>query len=176
MILYYLRTYDDTHFFSTGGLWYYTDELRPGQIASTYRSVITNASKELLVFSDFMIPKETPVFPSRSRMYQYLKNYTGHFGLEKHIKYNCDVRKVDKSHDYASTGRWDVKYQDGEHGGVKTETFDGVIVCSGGFGDTYIPEIPGYEDFEGLTMHSNVYREPDSFRGKRVIVIGRYEC
>ncbi|XP_070532033.1 flavin-containing monooxygenase 5-like [Ptychodera flava] len=156
-----------------GGLWYFTEKLRPGQVAATYRSIITNASKELLVFSDFPLPKETPVFPSRKRVYKYLKDYADHFGLKKYIRYNCNVVQVVPATDHASSGKWNVHFQDerGQDGG-KIETFDGVIVCSGGFGDIYVPQIPGIEEFQGLTMHSNQYREPSPFEGKRVVVVG----
>ncbi|XP_070532034.1 dimethylaniline monooxygenase [N-oxide-forming] 2-like [Ptychodera flava] len=156
-----------------GGLWYFTEKLRPGQVAATYRSIITNTSKEIFVYSDFPLPKETPVFPPRQRIHQYLKDYADHFGLEKYIRYNCNVVQVVPATDHASSGKWNVHFQDGRgQDGGKIETFDGVIVCSGGFGDIYVPQISGIEDYEGLTMHSNQYREPSPFEGKRVVVVG----
>ncbi|XP_070532035.1 flavin-containing monooxygenase 5-like [Ptychodera flava] len=155
-----------------GGLWYYTNEVRQGQIGACYRSLWSNTPKALMSFTDFPLPREFPVFPSQRQMHEYLKQYAEHFGLEKYIRYKTNVVSVDKSGDYLSSGKWDVHFQDGGTREIRTETFDAVMVCTGGFGDVYIPNIPGCEQFRGLTMHANKYREPAPFAGKRVVIVG----
>ena len=42
----------------TGGLWYYTDHVRPNEGAGAYEDLITNDGKELMAFSDYPIPEE----------------------------------------------------------------------------------------------------------------------
>ncbi|XP_077987016.1 dimethylaniline monooxygenase [N-oxide-forming] 2-like [Glandiceps talaboti] len=155
-----------------GGVWYYTPELRPGQVGAVYRSVITNVTKELLGFSDFRFPKEAPLFPTNTKIYSYLKDYSRHFGLDKYINYNRRVMKVNPSPDHNVSGKWDVEVQDCQNDNVQIETFDFVMMCTSGFGEVYTPAIPGFEDFQGMSLHANSYREPDRFRGKSVIVVG----
>ncbi|XP_077867081.1 flavin-containing monooxygenase 5-like [Saccoglossus kowalevskii] len=77
--------------------------------------------------------------------------------------------------DYETTGQWDVSYVEGGNGGgdVTVETFDGIMMCSGGgLGKPYIPAIPGLDKFKGITIHGNAYRQPAPFIGKKVIVVG----
>ena len=36
----------------------------------------------------------------------------------------------------------------------------------------YIPDIPGFDIFQGYTVHSRQYRVPDTYRGQKVICVG----
>ncbi|XP_006819046.1 dimethylaniline monooxygenase [N-oxide-forming] 4-like [Saccoglossus kowalevskii] len=156
-----------------GGIWYYTEDLRPGQSSAAYKSIISNNSKETLCFSDFPFQKEDPALVTYDTITQYLVNYANHFGLGKYIYYNRNVVKVEMCKDYETTGQWDVSYVDGGSGDVTVETFDGIMVCSGGgFGKPYIHAISGLDKFKGITIHGNAYRQPAPFIGKKVIVVG----
>jgi len=46
-----------------------------------------------------------------------------------------------------------------------------LLVCTGMFGNPYIPDIPGMRN-HARVMHSHHYQIPEPFRGKRVIIIG----
>nr|XP_002736813.1 PREDICTED: dimethylaniline monooxygenase [N-oxide-forming] 4-like [Saccoglossus kowalevskii] len=157
-----------------GGVWYYTEDLRPGQSSAAYKSIISNNTKETLCFSDFPLRKEDPAYLPYDAVTQYLVNYANHFGLGKYIHYNRNVVKVEMCKDYETTGQWDVSYVEGGNGGgdVTVETFDGIMMCSGGgLGKPYIPAIPGLDKFKGITIHGNAYRQPAPFIGKKVIVV-----
>lgn len=52
------------------------------------------------------------------------------------------------------------------------EQFDGVMICNGHYHTPNIPHLPEDEIFEGHQMHSHDYRDPETFRNKRVLVIG----
>ena len=41
-----------------GGIWYYTDHIRPNQGAAGYKELVANDGKELMAFSDFPMPEE----------------------------------------------------------------------------------------------------------------------
>ena len=56
---------------------------------------------------------------------------------------------------------------DGSHRTV--EPFDRVAVCSGLHQVPKVPDIPGA--FKGLVIHSQDYKEPSIFDGKRVVVV-----
>nr|XP_006816474.1 PREDICTED: dimethylaniline monooxygenase [N-oxide-forming] 2-like [Saccoglossus kowalevskii] len=74
-----------------GGIWYYTEQLRKGQAAATYDSVVTNRSKEMSCFSDFPFPKEWPPFLSRLRVHDK-PHFPSYPGLETFdgIKIHCN--------------------------------------------------------------------------------------
>lgn len=53
-----------------------------------------------------------------------------------------------------------------------TKDYDAVIVCSGHFNVGSYPQIPGRESFAGKQLHSHDYREPEPYKGKKILVIG----
>nr|XP_006823412.1 PREDICTED: dimethylaniline monooxygenase [N-oxide-forming] 5-like [Saccoglossus kowalevskii] len=150
-----------------GGLWYYTEQLRKGQGAATYDSVVTNHSKEMSCFSDFPFPKAWPPFLSRLRVHEYLHSYADHFALKKYITFNANVIRIETAID----GGWTVIISNGI-GGKTEEIFDYVMVCTGVFSETHFPSYPGFENFDGIKIHSNEYRDSGKFKDKRVVVVG----
>eukprot|EP00058_Branchiostoma_floridae_P024609 XP_002610099.1 hypothetical protein BRAFLDRAFT_115204 [Branchiostoma floridae] len=156
-----------------GGVWYYSDDVRPNQGAAMYRSLITNSSKEMMSFSDFPFPKDTPPYLPYHRVYTYLQDYAQHFDLKKHIRFGTQVRRIEKTEDYNETGRWEVRtVQTGNSDVEQKEIFDAIMVCNGVFARPYVPDVPGLSDFSGVTMHSQEYRTAQQFTGKKVVVVG----
>ncbi|KAI8483285.1 hypothetical protein Bbelb_390260 [Branchiostoma belcheri] len=112
-----------------GGVWYYSDDVRPNQGAAMYRSLITNSSKEMMSFSDFPFPKDTPPYLPYHRVYTYLQDYAQHFDLKKHIRFGTQVSRIQKTEDFDETGRWEVRTVQTGHGdGEQKEIFDAVMV------------------------------------------------
>ncbi|XP_077870034.1 flavin-containing monooxygenase 5-like, partial [Saccoglossus kowalevskii] len=149
-----------------GGIWYYGDELRKGQVAATYDSVVTNISKEMLCFSDFPFPKEWPPFIPHKKVHQYLHSYAEHFGLKKYIRYNQDVLSIEKSGDDG----WNVVSMNSD-GRVK-EIFDHLMVCTGIYNKIHYPSYPGLDEFTGIQIHANQYRNTTGLTNKRIVVVG----
>lgn len=81
----------------------------------------------------------------------------------------CQVRQV---HDFHETGRWDIEIKDLETETVSTETFDGVIVCSGHHAEKHMPYFEGEEHFLGRRVHTQDYRSFKGYEDKRIVVIG----
>lgn len=59
---------------------------------------------------------------------------------------------------------------------AREELVDAVVVANGHYTMPHIPQLPGLEEFEaqcpGSVTHSRTYRDPDPFRGSRVLVVG----
>jgi indole-3-pyruvate monooxygenase len=110
-----------------------------------------------LPYLDF--PAETPRYPSRDQMIAYLERYTNHFALvpdfgeEVHSVTPCDKGWITttKSRVYRSNQ---------------------VIVATGYNAIPHMPTWPGQAHFRGRILHSSEYRNGNSFRGQRVLVIG----
>ncbi|KAG8517656.1 Dimethylaniline monooxygenase [N-oxide-forming] 5 [Galemys pyrenaicus] len=140
--------------------------------ASIYRSVIINSSKEMMCFSDYPIPDHFPNFMHNSQVLEYFRMYAKAFDLLKYIRFKTTVCSVKKRPDFPTSGQWEVVTECG--GKEETTVFDGVMVCTGHHTNAYLPldSFPGIEKFKGQYLHSRDYKNPNSFTGKRVIVIG----
>ncbi|KAH0502617.1 Dimethylaniline monooxygenase [N-oxide-forming] 5 [Microtus ochrogaster] len=126
----------------------------------------------MTAFSDYPIPDHYPNYMHNSKMMEYLRMYAKHFGLMKHIQFQTKVCTVRKRPDFSSSGQWDVVVE--ADGKQKAYIFDGVMVCSGHYNEKYLPlqDFAGITQFQGSYIHSWEYKNPDSFMGKRVVVIG----
>ena len=58
-----------------GGVWVYSDELRPGQGSAMYDCLVTNSSKAMMAFSDYPIPKDHPPYLSYKNVLKYVQDY-----------------------------------------------------------------------------------------------------
>ncbi len=148
-----------------GGLWNY-DETLPDGGGVMYRSLCTNTSKQTLPFSDFPLPQTAPDYPHRSEVLQYLREYASHFRLHRLIRLNTVVESVEP----AAQDRWTVRARRGAQ--VTTETFDGVVVCSGRDHFPQLRQLPGADTFAGQLLHSSRYKGTEAFAGSRVVVAG----
>ncbi|XP_077986909.1 flavin-containing monooxygenase 5-like [Glandiceps talaboti] len=155
-----------------GGVWIYSDELRPSQGSAVYDCLVTNSSKEMTCFSDFPFPRNAPPYLPHHLYLQYLRNYADHFNLHPYINFNCNVSKLQPADDYDSSGRWVVQLRRGAEAVEEVHIFDGVLVCSGMFKDARIPTYPGLDQFEGEVLHSNAFRKGKKFQDKNVLVVG----
>ncbi|XP_063282230.1 flavin-containing monooxygenase 3 [Pelobates fuscus] len=156
---------------NVGGLWGFTDYAEDGR-ASIYRSVFTNACKEMMCYPDFPIPDEYPNFMHNTLFLEYLSLYAEKFDLLRQIKFKTTVVSVKKSIDFTETGKWDVVTEcDGKQ---KLTTFNAVLLCTGHHVYPNLPlqSFPGIDKFKGQYMHNRDYKEPARYTGKRALIIG----
>ncbi|KAM5293536.1 flavin-containing monooxygenase 5-like isoform 1-T4 [Glossophaga mutica] len=154
-----------------GGLWRFQENPEEGR-ASIYKSVIINTSKEMMCFSDYPIPDHFPNFMHNSQVLEYIRMYAKEFDLLKYIQLKTTVCSVKKQPDFSTSGQWEVVTE--SEGKKKVNVFDGVMVCTGHHTNAHLPleSFPGIETFKGQYFHSRDYKHPESFTGKRVIIIG----
>uniref|UniRef100_A0A8C4LYW4 Flavin-containing monooxygenase n=1 Tax=Equus asinus TaxID=9793 RepID=A0A8C4LYW4_EQUAS len=142
-----------------GGLWRYEEKVEAGR-PSIYKSVTSNALKEMTAFSDYPFPDHFPNYLHNSKIMEYIRMYLKHFHLKKHIQSKvCSVRKHS---DLSSTGQCDVVVE--VEGKQKFFVFDGVMVCTGLYTNPFLP----LQNFPGI----GEYKTPEEFRGKKIIVVG----
>ncbi|CAN0845418.1 Probable flavin-containing monooxygenase 1 [Linum grandiflorum] len=172
-----------------GGLW-----------TCTLSTTRLQTPKPIFQFSDFPWPESvTDDFPPHDQVLDYLKSYSKHFGLNKHIQLNTKVVGINyrgvteeemeswsswggNGEAFSSRGRWEVEVS--RNGSCETEVFEVgfVILCVGKYSD--VPNIPefapgkGPEVFRGRVMHSMEYSDLGGdeagklVKGKRVAVVG----
>ena len=157
-----------------GGIWNYTEE-RSSDFAVAPKSTVCNLSKQMMSFSDFPIPMDFPNYMPSHVYQKYLEMYVEKFNLLEKITFNCRIMELKPASDYEQSGKWQVTREVVNGGdGVQriVQVFDAVIVCCGIYWDSFIPDIPGRNDFKGEQIHSSSYRDFKGFEDKRVLVVG----
>jgi lysine/ornithine N-monooxygenase len=117
---------------------------------------------------------DTP-FRHHSVVREYVEALVNRNGYDKLISYNTTVELAEKV-----GNEWRlVLSKDGDVRGEDEwweERFDAIIVASGHFNVPYIPSTEGLADLErahpGIVKHSKMFRGRESFRGKKVVVVG----
>ena len=153
-----------------GGQWAYAepDPVTGEVMSSVYHGLIMNTCRDTGGFSDFPAdPARYPSYFSHRKYLQFLDEYTEHFDLKRHIKFNTKVISCKQLQD----GKWSVVTAS-KDGLNSEEIYDAVFSCSGHNSIPKIPEFPGMKDFKGEISHSHLYRTPARFQGKRVAIIG----
>jgi len=140
-----------------GGLWVYDND---NGLSAAYASLHINSEPRATAYPGFPFPDDSPLFPSHTDVCAYLEAFADRFGITGRIRFGSRVTAVEPDGD-----RWTVTVE-----GAAPEPFDAVVVATGHQGVPAHPAIA--EEFTGEYLHSNAYREPEPFRGRRVLVVG----
>ena len=127
--------------------------------------------RELYEFPDWPLPPGTPNFTPGPIIAKYLSDFSDHFEITSHIRFNTIVTNIaERNTDDASSG-WIVTSSD-DHG-EKEEVFDLVVICIGLYSNVpNIAEFPDRESFAGEVMHNSKLKSPEQLAEKRVAVVG----
>ncbi len=138
--------------------------------SGVWPSMRTNTSRVMTCFSDLPHRPDTAVYPTNQAMGAYLQRYAEHFDLVLRVRMKTCVQEVDR--DPAGRG-WAVRFCDAE-GVQREEVHANLIIASGRFHKPVIPSIPGLSSFSGPggVAHAFKYRQPERYRGRRVLVAG----
>ncbi|MBZ3884895.1 Dimethylaniline monooxygenase [N-oxide-forming] 5 [Sciurus carolinensis] len=81
------------------------------------------------------------------------------------------VYSVKKRPDFSTSGQWEVVTEC--EGKKEVNVFDGVMLCTGHHTNAHLPleSFLGIEKFKGQYFHSQDYKNPEAFAGKRVFII-----
>jgi dimethylaniline monooxygenase (N-oxide forming) len=172
-----------------GGNWRFEND---NGMSSAYRSLHINTSRGLMAYRTFPMPEDYPDYPNHFQIAAYFDAYVDHFGLREKIHFRTEVVSVEPIEGApadgqsgsgnghlapvnggSAAGQWEVTVEDAD-GGRETRRYRAVLVANGHHWDPRWPEppFPGSDEFEGEQMHAHHYREPETLRGKRVLVLG----
>lgn len=160
-----------------GGTWVYTpqsgkDEHGYPIHSSMYKNMKTNLPKEVMGFPDYPFPSGDNSFIHHTEVQQYLESYMEHYKLNPHIKFGHYVEEVKPVMKIEGPPAWDVTVKSLESKKLSTTTCDALLVCNGHYSVPRIPQIKNIEKFQGRQGHSHDYREPSSYKGCTVVVLG----
>jgi NADPH-dependent glutamate synthase beta subunit-like oxidoreductase len=98
---------------------------------------------------------------SRDGVVAYLERYVRHHGIE--VRTGVTVERIDRDED---ADGWVLQTSDGPiHAWA-------VVVATGYNRDPVMPDWPGRDAFAGELLHGSDYRNPESYRGRDVLVVG----
>lgn len=140
-----------------GGIW----NPRSG---GAYPSVRMQTSRMSFPFSDYAPVPAMSEFISVDEMQSYLSGYAAHYGVGPRIRYRHRVTGLAKA-----DGRWTVQADTPD--GRFDDRFDAVMVATG---ELWRPLMPRSTARASRTriLTAKDYRDPDAFRGQRVLVVG----
>lgn len=176
-----------------GGLWHYDAKPGPctvhlshgshvtgradwdGMPASAmYDGLFTNIPSDIMAFRDSPFIPNTPLFPQRAQVLEYLEQFARDQGLLRYLRTRTHIdRVVRTAHDPVSRkSKWRVTSHSLDNGTSTDEDYDFIVAANGRCTIPRVPVTPGLEHFRGRQVHSAWYRFPDEFRGERVLVVG----
>lgn len=130
-----------------------------GAWTHTWNSLKLFSPKEYSSLPGWMMPPTKETYPSKKEIINYLSEY------EK--RYEFEVKRPFKVNDVIfQEEKFIVSTDMGEF------TSKVVISATGNWSGPFIPNYKGIESFQGDQIHSAFYQDADSYRGKRVLVVG----
>jgi cation diffusion facilitator CzcD-associated flavoprotein CzcO len=149
------------------------DEAAPVFPSPMYEVLHTNIPRALMRYSDLAIPDDSLIFPSRKDVQGYVAEYAK--DIRHLIQFSTQVNDV-RLRQIQGKDRWDVDVVSLQTGEASSATYDAVVVASGHYSVTYMPDVKGISEFHkahpSIISHSKHYRTPDPFANKKVIVVG----
>lgn len=137
--------------------------------STLYPNLHLTISNWAMAYSDF--PDEARLhYPTAEHYLRYLQRYSTHFDLERHIRYDTDVKNAALD----TNGQWSIQTC---RGGQQNEqhTFDALVVATGA-NQIPKPTPPEFVNFKRRIIHSSQYDQEFKREVKdkklRVLVVG----
>ncbi|CAN1278910.1 Probable indole-3-pyruvate monooxygenase YUCCA3 [Linum perenne] len=133
----------------------------------TYDRLKLHLPKQFCQLPNFPFPDEFPEYPSKFQFISYLQSYAAHFDISPNFNETVQSAKYDDTF-----GLWRVKTVS-KNGMEEIEYIcRWLVVATGENAEKVVPEFEGLERFSGDVSHACDYRSGESYRGKRVLVVG----
>jgi cation diffusion facilitator CzcD-associated flavoprotein CzcO len=136
---------------------------RADQVGSSWRArydrLRLNTCRPFSHLPDRSFPKGTPMFPTRDQLIDHLETHAREEGID--LQLGTTVERMAREN-----GGWLVQTSAGD---IRTPQ---VVVATGYEGAPVIPDWDGRASFGGEILHSNEYKNPGPFQGRKVLVVG----
>lgn len=131
---------------------------------NTYPGAACDVPSPFYSFSFAPNPRWPHRFSRQPAILEYLREVADRFDVRRHVRFGVEVVALS----YSDTTRtWTVELGSGE-----TIEADVVVSAVGQLSRPALPQIPGREEFAGLSFHSAEWRHDVDLAGRRVAVIG----
>lgn len=103
-------------------------------------------------------------FARQAEILDYLRQCARKYDIERHIRFGTEVACAEFD---ASTGSWSVRTRAGELLRCRT-----LITATGQLSRPVEPDLPGLDQFKGVSFHSARWRHDCELEGKQIAVVG----
>jgi cation diffusion facilitator CzcD-associated flavoprotein CzcO len=135
---------------------------RSDQVAASWRnrypSLRLNTLRWMSSLKGYRMPRRYGRWPTRDQVIEYLEDYAREERLR--IEFETEAKRVTRSN-----GGWTVETDAGEL------EAPAVVIAVGYDHDPLIPGWPGKGQFAGELLHASIYRDPEPFRDRDVLVV-----
>lgn len=134
-----------------------------GVFSKSYDNLLLTSSVTFSMYSDFWVGEgKSHHFWTKHEAVQYWTDYAEHYGVIQNIRFNSKVESITINDDKS----WNVKLSTGDILKCKH-----LVLATGNNNVARFPE--WHKELTGITyMHSKDYKNANSFKGKRVLVVG----
>lgn len=122
-----------------------------------------------MYFTGHPWPEGTPLHPTSRMVQEYFISYAERNQILEHISFNSEVISVERK---LKQNKFFYMVTVRKEGKITLHEYEYLVAASGIFSVPHIPDIPGLKNFKGNYIHSRYYRSGQSYKGKRVLVIG----
>ncbi|MEV6773718.1 NAD(P)/FAD-dependent oxidoreductase [Nocardia sp. NPDC051030] len=136
---------------------------------NTYPGVAVDIASSVYSFSFEMNPNWSRTYAPGRELKQYADHCMTKYGLRQHLRLRTRVHEARFD---ADVHLWRAQIEDLDTGERRELTARFVIGATGGLTQPKAPDIPGLENFGGVTMHTARWDHSIQLEGKRVAVIG----
>jgi cation diffusion facilitator CzcD-associated flavoprotein CzcO len=138
-----------------------------------YEQLHANIPGVLMQYSDKKFPEGCWAFPKRETIQEYLVEYGKDVrGLVKFCFQVNKVTLVPKD----GKDKWLLEARSTTTDETVQDTFDAVVMANGHYATPFIPDMKNLHQFQeaypSSIIHSKLYRTPEPFRNKKVVVVG----
>lgn len=138
-----------------------------------YKHLETNITGTMMEYNRVHFPHETPQFPHRDEVYEYIKTYSDTIPDGGTIYTNSEIVSTEKHGE-----EWVVTVENSITGDKRRKNYDAVVVANGHFDVPYIPLVLGLAQWNRLAgesiTHSKYFDEGNAYKGKTVLVVGGF--
>ncbi|KKA03626.1 hypothetical protein D499_0A00930 [Hanseniaspora uvarum DSM 2768] len=146
--------------------------------SAVYKNLDTNVPKYLMEYNNFPFPDNTPLFPKRDTVLEYLKSFAQ--GYEEYVSFNTEVLDIVYDKDTKKYRAKILEYPFLDKGKATWDPveYDSVVVASGNYDAPYIPHKEGlkewFEHHENTIIHSKNYDSHEQFQNVEgnIVVVG----
>ncbi|XP_010522520.1 PREDICTED: probable indole-3-pyruvate monooxygenase YUCCA5 [Tarenaya hassleriana] len=138
----------------------------------TYNRLKLHLPKKFCELPKIPFPEHFPEYPTKRQFIEYLESYAKRFEISPRFNECVQSARYDET-----SGLWRVRTTVcGGASPVKTEVeyiCRWLVVATGENAERVVPEIDGLTtEFDGEVIHACEYKSGESYRGKRVLVVG----
>ncbi|XP_051141589.1 probable indole-3-pyruvate monooxygenase YUCCA8 [Andrographis paniculata] len=131
----------------------------------TYDRLKLHLPKQFCQLPDFPFPAGYPEYPSKRQFVEYLESYAAAFDIRPRFNERVDSAKFDPV-----CRLWRVRTVSAA--GEIEYICQWLVVATGENAEKVMPEIAGLSEFGGEVIHACDYKSGESYKGKKVLVVG----